>query len=157
VATYCSKEVSDFLYEMWLSPDVWTYRRPEIQQIRIYDEYGTYSGFVNSRILFWVNDTEGLSVGDYLMVIPEYIAGYTEFIGRFQIVSIVGNIIDVGADYSSYFPPRELCAYIYKDTTFDRLPVVISDNAIEVKQKMTKPVEYSLNYQMAYTKTTLRG
>ena len=157
VATYCSREVSDFLYEMWLSPDVWTYRRPEIQQIRIYDEYGTYSGFVNSRILFWVNDTEGLSVGDYLMVVPEYIAGYTEFIGRFQIVSIVGNIIDVGADYSSYFPPRELCAYIYKDTTFDRLPVVISDNAIEVKQKMTKPVEYSLNYQMAYTKTTLRG
>ena len=157
VSSYCSKEVSEWLYEMWLSPDVWTFRRPEIQQIRIYDEAGTYTGTPDSRILFWVNDVEGLSVGDYLMVIPEYIVGYAEFIGRFQIVSIVGNIVDVGATYASYFPPYEICAYIYKDTTFDRLPVVITDSAIEVKQKMTKPVEYSLNYQMAYTKTTLRG
>lgn len=157
VATYCSKEVSEWLYEMWLSTDVWTYRRAEIQQIRIYDEAGTYTGSPDSRILFWVNDVEGLSVGDYLMVVPEYIPGYNEFIGRFQIVSIVGNIVDVGATYASYYPPYQICAYIYKDTTFDRLPITIADNAIEVKQKMTKPVEYSLNYQMAHAKTTLRG
>jgi hypothetical protein len=73
------------------------------------------------------------------------------------ILSIVGNIIDVGATYASYFPPHELCAYIYKDTTFDRLPVVVADNNIEVKQKLTKPIEYSLSYQMAYSKNTLRG
>lgn len=157
VSTYCSREVSDWLYEMWLSPDVWTLRRPEIQQIRIYDEAGTYTGSPDSRVLFWVNDVSELSAGDYIFVIPEYIAGYAEFIGRFQIVSIVGNIVDVGATYGAFFPPYELCAYIYKDTTFDRLPLTISDNSIEVKQKMTKPVEYSLNYQMAYTKTTLRG
>lgn len=159
VATYCSKEMSDWLYEMWLSPDVWTYRRPEIQQIRIYDELGIYLPYQasNTRILFWVNDTTDLSVGDYIMVIPEYIAGYAEFIGRFQIQSIDGNIVDVGATWGSYFPPREMCAYIYKDTTFDILPVTISDNSIEVKQKLTRPIEYSLNYQMAYSKTTIRG
>jgi hypothetical protein len=149
--------MSDWLYEMWLSPDVWTYRRPELQQIRIYDEAGTYTGSPDSRILFWVNDTEGLSAGDYIFVIPEFISGYSEFQGRFVILSIVGNIVDVGATYGAYFPPYELCAYIYKDTTFSRLPVVISDNSIEVKQKTSRPVEYSLNYQMAYTKTTLRG
>jgi len=157
VSTYCSQDMSEWLYEMWLSPDVWTYRRPEIQEIRIYDEAGTYTGSPDSRVLFWVNDTTGLSVGDYIMVIPEYIPGYAEFIGRFQIASIVGNIVDVGATYGSYFPPRQLCAYIYKDTTFDILPVTISDNAIEVKQKTSRPVEYSLNYQMAYSKNTIRG
>lgn len=157
VSTFCSKDMSEWLYEMWLSPDVWTYRRPELQEIRIYDEAGTYTGTPDSRILFWVNDTSGLSAGDYLMVMPEHIDGYTEFIGRFQIVSISGNIVDVGAMWSSYFPPRQLCAYIYKDTTFDRLPVVIADNNIEVKQKLSRPIEYSLSYQTAYTKTTLRG
>jgi hypothetical protein len=157
VSTYCSRDVSEWLYEMWLSPDVWTYRRPEIQEIRIYDEAGTYTGTPDSRILFWVNDTTGLAVGDYLMVIPEYISGYVEFIGRFQIVSVDGNIVDVGATYGAYYPPHQLCAYIYKDTTFDRLPVTISDNSIEVKQKTSKPVEYSLSYSAAYSKNTIRG
>lgn len=157
VSTYCSQDMSEWLYEMWLSPDVWTYRRPELQEIRIYDEAGTYTGTPDSRILFWVNDTSNLRAGDYIMVIPEKIEGYVEFIARFQIVSVVGNIVDVGATYGSYFPPRQLCAYIYKDTNFDILPVTISDNAIEVKQKTSRPVEYSLNYQMAYSKTTIRG
>jgi hypothetical protein len=157
VSTYCSQDMSEWLYEMWLSPDVWTYRRPELQEIRIYDEAGTYTGTPDSRILFWVNDTSNLNAGDYIMVIPEKIDGYVEFIGRFQIVSVVGNIVDVGATYGSYYPPRQLCAYIYKDTTFDILPVTISDNAIEVKQKTSRPVEYSLNYQMAYSKNTIRG
>jgi hypothetical protein len=157
VATYCSRDMSEWLYEMWLSPDVWTYRRPEIQQIRIYDEAGTYTGVPDSRILFWVNDTTGLAAGDYIFVVPEYISGYAEFQGTFVILSINGNIVDVGATWASYFPPREICAYIYKDTTFDRLPVVVADNNIEVKQKLTKPIEYSLSYQMAYSKTTLRG
>jgi len=157
VGTFCSKEMSDFLYEMWLSPDVWAFRRPEIQEIRIYDEAGTYTGTPDSRILFWVNDTTNLNVGDYLIVIPEAIDSYVEFTGRFQIVGIEGNIVDIGAMWSSYFPPRQLCAYIYKDTTFDMLPINISDNSIEVKQKTSRPVEYNLNYQMAYSKTTIRG
>jgi hypothetical protein len=149
--------MSEWLYEMWLSPDVWTYRRPELQEIRIYDEAGTYTGTPDSRILFWVNDTSNLNAGDYIMVIPEKIDGYVEFIARFQIVSVVGNVVDVGATWGSYYPPRQLCAYIHKDTTFDILPVTISDNAIEVKQKTSRPVEYSLNYQMAYSKNTIRG
>lgn len=157
VGTYCSRDVSDWLYEMWLSPDVWTYKRPEIQEIRIYDEAGTYTGTPDSRILFWVNDTSDLKAGDWLMVIPEFIDGYTEFIGRFQIVSVVGNIVDVGATYASYYPPSQMCAYIYKDTTFDILPVTIADNSIEVKQKTSRPVEYSLSYNMAYSKNTIRG
>jgi len=159
VSTYCSRDVSEWLYEMWLSPDVWVYRRPELQEIRIYDELGIYLPYQasNTRILFWVNDTTGLSAGDYIIVLPEYISAYDEFTGRFEILSIDGNIVDVGATWGSYFPPHELCAYIYKDTTFDRLPVVIADNNIEVKQKLTKPIEYSLSYQMAYSKNTLRG
>jgi len=159
VSTYCDRTSSDWLYEMWLSPEVFTYKRPELKTTRIYDELGTYDGSQPSstKILLWVNDVDGLSAGDYIMVLPEYVDGYVEFIGRFQIQSIVGNIVDIGATYGSYFPPKELCAFIYKDTTFERLPIIISDNSIEVKQKLSKPIEYALNYTMAYSKNTLRG
>ena len=157
VASFCSKETSEWLYEMWLSPDVWTYRRPELQEIRIYAENGHYVPAFNDRILFWVNDTSDLAVGDTILVVPEPVAGYSEFTGSFTIQSINGNVVDVGADWSSYFPPRELCAYIFKNKNFDRLPVVISDNNIEVKPKLARPIEYTLTYQMAYTKNTIRG
>jgi len=156
VNSYCTKEASEWLSEMWLSPDVWTYKRPEIQQVRIYDEANSY-GATNSRILLWVNDVTGLSANDYIVTIPEYIAGYNSFTGRFQIQSITGNIVDIGATYNSYLPPYQLCAYIYKDTTFSKLPITISDNSVEVKQKLGRPIEYALNYQMSYSKNTIRG
>ena len=156
VNSYCTKESSEWLSEMWLSPDVWTYKRPEIQQVRIYDEANSY-GATNSRILLWVNDVSTLSPNDYIISIPEYIAGYNSFTGRFQIQSITGNVVDIGATYNSYLPPYQLCAYIYKDTTFSKLPIIISDNSVEVKQKLGRPIEYALNYQMSYSKNTIRG
>jgi len=49
------------------------------------------------------------------------------------------------------------CGWVQKDEAWKTLPITISDNNVEVKQKLTKPIEYSLSYAMAYSKNTLRG
>lgn len=153
VSTFCSQEVSKWLYEMWLSPDVWVVKRPELIPIRIYKAGpGTFD-----KVLIWAEDTSTLSVGDKINVFPERVAWDYDFIGQFTIQSIDGNKVDVGMDNNSYSLGATTCGYLHKMQNFERLPVTISDNNIEVKQKLSRPIEYSLNYEMAYSKTTLRG
>jgi hypothetical protein len=49
------------------------------------------------------------------------------------------------------------CGYIQKKENWKTLPIVISDNTIEVKERTGRPIEYNLTYQTSYQKTTLRG
>ena len=156
VSTFCSKEISEWLYEMWLSPDVFVIDRPELREMRIFRE-DPNSTAPSNRILIWVNDVEGLAVGNKINVLPERVAWDFDYIGQFTIQSINGNILDVGMIYDSYSLPETTCGWLYAEKAFRRLPVTISDNTIEVKQKLSRPIEYALNYEMAYAKTTLRG
>lgn len=41
-------------------------------------------------------------------------------------------------------------------TTWKMWPIVITDNSKEVKQKITKPIEYTISYQMAFGKNLIR-
>ena len=157
VASYCEKSVSEWLYEMWLSPEVWTYNRPLVNNARFMTATNTYPSSNSTKILIYIDNIEDYNVGDYIFILPEYIYGFTGLAGRKQIISITGNLVDVGITYLTCNLPKQLIGYIYKDTTVERLPIVISDNTIQVKQKTTKPVEYTLNYQMAYLKNTIRG
>ena len=77
VATYCQRAESDWLSELWFSPNVWVY--------------------------------------DYVEDTP--------------------------------------CNTI---TTWKMWPIMITDNSKEVKQKTTKPIEYSISYQMAFDKKLIR-
>jgi hypothetical protein len=49
------------------------------------------------------------------------------------------------------------CGIVQKKENWSILPIVISDNTVEVKQRTARPIEYTLNYRTAYQKTTLRG
>jgi hypothetical protein len=144
VATYCSRDMSEFLYEMWLSGDVWVYDLPEIICFHTY----TYS----SQLFLVANsDDHGLKVGDVIFVLLENdpsSATYTQMVKK-TIISVDGRIIDVGLNGTTTYS-----GWIYKDISWRRLPIIISDNNIEVKQKLTKPIEYSLSYSAAYNKYT---
>lgn len=157
VSTYCSRDISEWLYEMWLSPNVWTYRKSNLTEITIFNE-GDLEGIesIETRILIRLTDASQYSVGDYIMILPEYIPGIN-MNGRYEIIGIEGNVLDLGFFYAGFPIPRVMCGLAYKDSSFDILPITISDNNIEVKQKLTKPIEYSLSYNMAYQKTTLKG
>jgi hypothetical protein len=61
-----------------------------------------------------------------------------------------------GLYYNVYNLTEFAEGWLYKKEDWSRLPIVISDNTAEVKQKASKPIEYTLNYMMSYPKTTLR-
>ena len=145
VATYCDRDTSDWLYEMWLSPQVWTYRRPELYNFRPYQD--------GTSVKFWVDGDHGFVAGDDLFTF----SGSGSFKDLYTVISVDGNIVDCGLLYSVYGADLPACGLVHKVDTWEMLPIVISDNTIEVKQKTSRPIEYSLNYQMAYQKTTLRG
>lgn len=145
VATYCDVDTSKWLYEMWLSPEVFTYKRPDLLTFRAYQD-GLY-------VKFWVEDND--------FVVGDTIFGFSDnedLVDSFTITSVSGNIVDCNLLYSVYGANLGICdcGYLQKDEAWSILPVVISDNQIEVKQKAGRPIEYNLTYQTAYQKTTLR-
>lgn len=154
VSTFCDKSNSEWLYEMWLSPNVWEYKKPELDSITIWT---APNPVLSTPVLLLVNDVSKYSPGDFIMVIPEGIVGYSSFIGRYEILDIIGSGLDIGATWGSFSPPKNMCGFIYKDEEFQKLPITISDNTIEVKQRLGRPIEYGLNFRRAYQKTTLRG
>ena len=146
VASYCDKPTSEWLYEMWLSPQVWTYKRPELYIFTPFQD-GIY-------VKYWVEESHGLKAGDAVFSFSDN----NDFNGRFTVVSVNGNIVDFGLLYSVYGSTMQgTCGWVQKDEAWQILPIVISDNTIEVKVRTARPIEYALNYRTAYQKTTLRG
>jgi hypothetical protein len=145
VSSYCSKQVSEWLYELWLSPDVWTYQEPKLYTFRPFQD-GIY-------VKYWIDGDHGLSVGDDVLSFSDNV----DFVDTFTVVSVNGNIVDFGLLYSVYGATMlGTCGQVQKLTTWSKLPITPTDNSIEVKQRLGRPIEYTINYQMAYSKTTLR-
>lgn len=144
VATYCSRDMSEFLYEMWLSSDVWVYDLPELIC------FHTYTDNINNLYLIADTDDHGLKVGDVIFMYLEFdpVLSINQTTKK-TIISVNGRQIGVGLTGITTYG-----GWMHKDESWRRLPVVISDNTIEVKQKTTKPIEYSLTYTAAYNKYT---
>lgn len=157
VSTYCNQDISNWLYEMWLSPDVWTYKRPEMLNFRIFKDGNPAVDSLSDRMLFVMPDGHGLVAGNQIMCFPDRDNPLTlDYSNVFTITSVTGNIIDCGLTLGIYNLVTEACGWCYKVSNWNRLPISISDNNAEVKQKVSKPIEYSLKYQASYSKTTLR-
>jgi len=158
VSTFCSREMSEWLYEMWLSPEVWTFKRPELRTFRVFKDGNPAIQNSTDKMLFWLDSTDGLLVGDQIFVFPDNKPENVDYADKFTITSIVSdNIIDCGLTLGVYSTTLALCGYLYKKEDWSVLPITISDNQIEVKQKTSRPIEYSLAYMTSYSKTTLRG
>jgi hypothetical protein len=145
VSTYCDKSTSQWLYEMWLSPEVWTYKEPQLFTFRAFKD-GLY-------VKYWVDGEHGLKAGDIVYSFGSHV----DYSDKFTVLSVNGNIVDFGLLYSVYGATMDgVCGFVHKRTTWSKLPIVISDNTVESKQRTSRPIEYSLNYAMAYSKNTLR-
>lgn len=152
VSTFCSQEHSKWLSEMWLSPNVWTYKRTELIPFIVYREDSTPT----SRMLFRLDGEYDISVGQKVLSFVDYNINYSDFGGYFTVVNIEGNVLDLGLTYDVYNSSTKACGHIQLKEYWRTLPIVIADNNIELKERIDKPIEYSLNYMMAYTKNTLR-
>ena len=146
VATFCDVETSEWLYEMWLSPQVFTYRRPDLYSFRAFVD-GLY-------VKFWCEDDHGFEAGDTLFGFSDN----EDLVDAFTVTSVSGNIVDCSLLNSIYGANLDVCdcGYLQKDEVWSILPIIISDSQIEVKQKLGRPIEYTLAYSTAYQKTTLR-
>lgn len=142
VSSFCDKETSEWLYEMWLSPVVWTYIRPDLYTFRTVVDGAT--------LKFWIDGEHGLAQNDYIYVFSDN--GNLE--GLYEVLYVDGNLITTDGGFST---SEEGCGWIQKQENWKTLPIVISDNTIEVKQRTSRPIEYQLNYRASYQKTTLRG
>ena len=143
VGSFCDKETSEWLYEMWLSPNVFTYKRPDLYNFRPIQD--------GASIKYWVDGKHGLAAGDAVFSFSD-----TALLnGFFTASSVNGNIVDFGFT-ASYAGTLGSCGLVQKNEAWQTLPIVISDNTIEVKQRAGRPIQYSLNYKTAYQKTTLR-
>jgi hypothetical protein len=130
---------------MWLSPEVWTYRRPELVEFRPFKQ-GSY-------VYYFIYGDHNIEVGDYVFSI----SSNPDYENRFLVTFVDGQTIGLNMLYSIYGATMEdTCGFVLVDDVWNKLPISISDNSVEIKQKTGRPIEYQLNYAMAYQKMTLR-
>jgi hypothetical protein len=154
VSTFVDRNTSTWLWEMWVSPNVWTDRRPEMISWRVFREDSTPT----SRMLFWLNEGHDLEVGDTFISIADNKTQYEDYNGQFTVQSVEGpNIIDCGLTFDVYNITNEACGWLVKNQTPQVIPIVISDEFVEIKQKLDKPIQYDLTYQTSVEKITLRN
>jgi hypothetical protein len=85
------------------------------------------------------------------------ISSNPDYENRFLVTFVDGQTIGLNMLYSVYGATMEgTCGFVLVDDAWNKLPISISDNSVEVKQKTGRPIEYQLNYAMAYQKMTLR-
>lgn len=150
VSSFCSREQSEWLTEMWLSPEVWTWKRPELKPFTAYQWQPNPMAIIG---LAFNMPNHGLEIGDQVYLFPSCSSTLNAL---FTVTYTEGDLVSFGLVYSVY-PFDGCCGYWYKKSNPERLPIVISDNTVQVKEKLTRPIEYQLNYQTAYTKNVLRG
>lgn len=142
VSSFCTEAQSEYLYEMWLSPDVWTYLEPTLSSYRTIND--------GALTKFYVYGEHGLATGDAIYTFTSD----STFSDKYIITGVDGHLVNVGL--TSATGSSGLSGYLHKKEPWQKLPIMISDNEVEVKQKLGRPIEYAFNWQGAWTKTTLR-
>lgn len=153
VTTFVLEKTSEWLNELWLSNNVFVEIKPQMIPFRVYREDSTPT----SRMLFWLEDDHGFVQGDSFFGYPDQNPDYSDYNARFTILSVDGNIVDCGLTYNVYSITESACGWIVKDESTIRIPIVLTDNSVEIKQRMGRPIEYQLNYTNSVDKSTLRN
>lgn len=153
VSTFVDEATSSWLWEMWLSPNVWKDIKPISSEFRVFREDSTS----NSRMLFWLPDGHEFRPGDSFFCIPDNNPQYVDYVSRFTIISVNGNVVDCGLTFNIFGITEVACGWIFKDESSVRIPIVISDRTVEVKQKLGAPILYELNYSNSVDKIALKG
>jgi len=146
VSTFVSRKTSEYLYEMWLSTDVWIDDRPRTMPFRVFKE--------NNLMLFFLPENHNLKVGDKFF---SYSYDNTDFNSLFTVQSVNGRIVNVGASSSIFNLSDSACGFIVIQEDIRKIPILPTDNNIEVKQKLDRPIEYTLTYSKSVDKITLRS
>lgn len=150
VSTFVSRKTSEYLYEMWLSTDVWIDDRPRTMPFKVFKSDLQEP----SLMLFLLPEDHGLKPGDNFF---SYSSDNADFNSLFTVDSVNGRIVNVGATFNIFNLSDSACGFIVRDENIRKIPILPEDNTIEVKQKLDRPIEYTLTYSKSVDKITLRS
>ncbi len=147
VGTFCRREDSEWLDEMWMSPDSWVYDIPTTTPF--------HTEINGNSLDIWMEKDHDVKAGDYIFVLAVYKPSAPVF-NKMLVDSVQGRRLVVSSFTYDPSVSESYCGWIQKEKDFVRLPIMITDNIKETKQKLTRPIEYTLNYMAAYDKTTVK-
>lgn len=133
VSTYCQRSQAAWLNELYLSPDVWTYKYGFN-----YDDYAVGSYYI---------------MGDYV----RYAGGVWKSVSVSPIIGSDPAIGNTDWSYVSIADEVQITNPCDTANNWYMLPIVVTNNTVKEEQKTTKPILYSLDYVTGYTKNILKG
>jgi hypothetical protein len=151
VTTFVNSKETEWLYEMWLSTNVWVEDKPDSYPFEIFRE----SSSPTSRMLLRLPEGHSVEVGDNVFIIPDNQPNFSIYTGRFQVQQVIGRNIHLGFTFNNY--NTTACGWLVVDKATRRIPIIADDETIEVQQKAGSLIEYSLQYTTSVDKITLRG
>lgn len=157
VGTFCRREDSEWLDEMWMSPDVWVYTLPDM--IPFHTELVAMPPSGDFEFVIWLERDHNLKINDVVFIHTVYQTDGITAMSSQVITNVEGRKITITGTQLVYDPtngPDYYCGWIQKVQDWTRLPIMITDNVKETKQKLTRPIEYTLNYMTSYDKTTVK-
>lgn len=171
VSSLCSKETSAWLTELWTSPEVWVHKGPTMYEFKSYID-------TSAKIMYRICDeNHTLAIGDYVYIYPKREGG--DMCSGMQIYSVVISVsgqnvwlnqIVTGMDATTqaawgtdqdtgtagFQNNGSAYGWIVKKESWKNLPIVVEDTEVEEKERLGRPIEYTLKYANSYEKNTLR-
>lgn len=149
VGSYVREADAKWLTELPLSKDIFILQRPELMETQLVATASGSSTFLYKKPKWATGIENEFSVGD--AVFFHQLNGTQS--GKYTITNIpVENQITISGTFNS-----TPCGFLQKDITWRKLPIVATDNRVEVGQRLGTPILYQFNWQTSYQKTTLRG
>lgn len=159
VSSFCSEQDSPWLSTLWISPEVWLEEQPRIFNWRVFRQ--------GNKMIFQVPPDLNLKPGDKFWSVVDEITNplYGEYNINFTVASVYGPN-NIYVDCNLAYQPLTLYGGNLTDEAYGvgvvmedyvKLPVIVTDQQVERMQRMGRPIVYTLTYDMAYAKNTMKS
>lgn len=161
VASFVSEPNSEWLTSLYMSTEVWQEEQPRIFNWRVFRQ--------GNKMIFQVPPDLNLKAGDKFWSVVNEVQNptYGEYNINFTVASVYGpnNVyVDCNLAYSAGFPPfgggnstDEAYGVGVVIEPYVKLPIIVTDQQVEKMQRMGRPIVYTLTYDMAYDKNSMKA
>lgn len=147
VSTFVKRDEARWINEIFFSPLVSIYKRPELLEARCVATSSGFGTFLYKKPEWADNSLNTFSSGSLFFFDQN---GSNS--GRWTIVSEpVENQVTVSGTFSVGD-----CGFIQKDISYQKLPIIITTNEVSIPQKISGPQQIAFEFTRSYLKTTLR-
>jgi hypothetical protein len=147
VSSFVKRDEARWFNEIFFSPLVSIYKRPELLEARCVATASGLGTFVYKKPEWADNSLNTFSSGSLF-----FFNQNNSNSGRWTIISEpVENQVQVSGTFSVGD-----CGWIQKDLSYQKLPIIITTNEVRIPQKISGPQQIGFEFTRSYLKTTLR-